>query len=209
VVGVAHLVKYESYSEVPKPFFYVPLRQDFSIRTNVMIRTLEDPRTIEVALAREIHELDQNLAPSEVITMRQHMSLTALASQQIAVALLSIFGCLALLLAAVGLYGVMSYVVSQSTHELGLRMALGARMSHLIRMVLSHGLTLTAAGIVLGGVVGLPFAHLLTGLLYKVNPRNPVALGLALLVMLFAALIACLVPAWRATHIDPVRALRE
>ena len=209
VVGVARLVKYESFSEAPKPFFYVPLRQDFAIRTNVMIRTLEDPRTIESALAREIHELDENLAPSEVMTMRQHMRLTALASQQVAVALLSIFGALALLLAAVGLYGVISYAVSQSTHELGLRMALGARMSHLIRMVLSHGLTLTAAGILLGGAVALASAHLLTGLLYRVNPRNPVALGAALLVMVAAALIACFVPAWRATHIDPVRALRE
>ena len=209
VVGVARLVKYESFSEAPKPFFYVPIRQDFSIRTNVMIRTLEDPRTIEAALAREIHDLDENLAPSEVMTMRQHMSLTALASQQVAVALLSIFGGLALLLAAVGLYGVISYAVSQSTHELGLRMAFGARVTDLIRLVLSHGLSLTATGIGLGGAVALASAHLLTGLLYKVNPRNPVALGAALLVMVAAASIACFVPAWRATHIDPVRALRE
>ena len=140
VVGVAKLAKYGSFGEAPKPFFYVPLRQDFSIRTNLNIRTSQDPAPMAAGLTRIIHELDANLAPSEVITMRQHINRSALRSQQIAVALLSIFAGLALLLAAVGLYGVMSYSVSQSTRELGLRMALGARPTHLIRLVLSHGL---------------------------------------------------------------------
>lgn len=209
VVGVAKLAKYGSFAEAPKPFFYVPLRQDFSSRTSLNIRTSQDPAAIAADLTRIIHDLDPNLAPSEVITMRQHINLSALRSQQIAVALLSIFGGLALLLAAVGLYGVMSYSVSQSTRELGLRMALGARPAHLLRLVLSHGLVLTAAGVVLGTIAGLLLTRLFATLLYHVSPRDPFAFGLALVVMSLASFAACFFPAWRATRTNPVRALRD
>ena len=125
------------------------------------------------------------------------------------VALLSIFGGLALLLAAVGLYGVMSYAVSQSRRELGLRMALGARPTHLVRLVLSHGILLTGVGVVLGVAAALTLTRLFATLLYKVSPRDPLAFGLAFLVMSTASLAACFFPAWRATRTDPVRALRD
>jgi putative ABC transport system permease protein len=209
VVGVAKLAKYGSFAEAPKPFFYVPLRQDFSIRTSLNIRTSQDPAAIAADLARVMHQLDSNLAPSEIITMRQHINRTALSSQQIAVALLSIFGGLALLLAAVGLYGVMSYSVSQSTRELGLRMALGARPTHLVRLVLSHGLVLTAAGVVLGAVAALLLTRLFATLLYQVSPRDPFAFGVAFMVMTTASFAACFFPAWCATRTDPARALRD
>jgi predicted permease len=209
VVGVARNAKYGSFAEAPRPFFYVPLRQDFSIRTSVNIRTSQDPAAIATDLSRVIHELDENLAPSEVITMRQHINRTALSSQQIAVALLSIFGGLALLLAAVGLYGVMSYSVSQSTRELGLRMALGARPGHLVRLVLSHGLRLTAIGVVWGAAGALILTRLFATLLYKVSPRDPLAFGLALVVMTTASFAACFFPVRRATRTEPVRALRD
>jgi predicted permease len=209
VVGVAKLAKYGSFGETPKPFFYVPLRQDFSIRTSLNIRTSKDPAAIATDLAAVIHELDPNLAPTEVITMRQHINQTALSRQQVGVALLTIFGGLALLLAAVGLYGVMSYSVSQSTRELALRMALGARPSHLLRLVLSHGLGLTAAGVILGAVAALALTRLIGNLLFKVNPRDPVAFGIAFVVMTIASSLACFLPAWRATRTDPVRALRD
>ena len=209
VVGVAKLAKYGSFGEAPKPFFYVPLHQDFSSRANLNIRTSHDPAAMAADLTRIIHELDANLAPSEVITMRQHIDRSALRSQQIAVALLSIFGGLALLLAAVGLYGVMSYSVSQSTRELGLRMALGARPAHLIQLVLSHGLLLTAIGVGVGTVAALLLTRLFATLLYKVSPRDPLAFGLALVVMTTASFAACFFPAWRATRTNPVRALRD
>src|SRR5262249_33051550 len=151
VVGVARQAKYSSFSEPPKAFFYVPLRQNFSIRVNLFIRTARAPVAIAAELAREIHTLDENLAPSQITTMRQSINLTALSSQQIAVGLVSIFGGLALVLATIGLYGVMSYAVSQSTRELGLRMALGAEPGHVLRLVISRGLLLTTIGIVLGG----------------------------------------------------------
>lgn len=160
-------------------------------------------------LARVMHALDPGLAPSEVITMREHVNRMAVASQQVAVALLSIFGALALLLATVGLYGVMSYAVSQSTREIGLRMALGARVADVVRLVMSHGLALTGVGVLLGAVAALASTRLIVNLLYRVNPRDPLAFGFALAVMMCAALAACLLPAWRATRTDPVRALRD
>ena len=116
---------------------------------------------------------------------------------------------LALLLAAIGLYGVMSYAVSQSTRELGLRMALGASASNLLRLVMSRGLALTAGGVLLGTAAALALTRLLGNLLYNVSPRDPLAFGSALVVMTVAALAACFLPAWRATRTDPARVLRD
>ena len=209
VIGIAKTTKYSSFREAPKPFFYVPLRQNFSMRAGLSIRTNLKPGVMAAALAREVHALDAHLAPYEVTTMREEINFTALASQRVAVALLSIFGGLALLLAAIGLYGVMSYAVSQSTRELGLRMALGARASDVLRLVMSHGLALSAGGVLLGAVAALLLTRLIGNLLYKVSPRDPVAFGSAFIVMTIASLAACLLPAWRATRIDPVRALRN
>ncbi|HYL10736.1 MAG TPA: ABC transporter permease [Candidatus Acidoferrales bacterium] len=208
VVGVAKLSKYRNFLETPKPFFYVPLRQNFSTQVGLNIRTTQPPQTMAAALAREVHALDADLALYEVITMREQVDRTT-SSQRIAVMLLGVFGGLAVLLAAVGLYGVMSYAVSQSTRELGLRMALGARASDLLRLVMSHGLALTAGGVVLGSAAALALTRLLGYLLYKVSPRDPLAFGSAFAVMTIAALAACFLPAWRATRTDPARALRD
>jgi len=208
VLGVAKQAKYWSFSEPPKPFFYVPLRQNFSTRVNLFIRTSRAPSAIAAGLAREIHTVDENLAPSEVITLRKAINRTALSSQQIAVGLLSIFGGLALVLATVGLYAVMSYAVSQSTRELGLRMALGAEPAHVMRLVISRGLLLTAMGILLGGVAALTITRWMENLLYKVSPRDPLAFGSALAVLVIATLLACFLPALRATRTNPMHALR-
>jgi ABC-type antimicrobial peptide transport system permease subunit len=128
--------------------------------------------------------------------------------QRVAVTLLAVLGGLALLLATVGLYAVMSYTVSQSSRELGLRMALGADASNLLRQVISHSLTLTAIGIVLGAAVALLSTHLLGNFLYKTSPRDPLAFSSALVVMTLAAAVASFFPAWRATRTDPARILR-
>jgi predicted permease len=209
VVGVAKLAKYSSFSEAPKPFFYIPLRQNFSIRTTVAIRTTKDPAAMASDLTRVIHELDANLAAAEVITMRQHINRTALSRQQIGVALLSIFGGLGLLLAAVGLYGVIAYSVSQSTREFGLRMALGARRSDVLRLVLSHGLWLTAIGVILGAGAAFALTRVFATMLYRVSPRDPFAFGSAFVVMTVASVAACFFPAWWATQTDPVTVLRD
>ena len=207
VVGVARAAKYRSLLESPKPFFYVPLRQNFAAVVALQIRTPQGPAALAPALVREIHALDANVSPGELITMREQVDRTT-ASQRIAVTMLGVFGGLALVLAAIGLYGVMASTVSQSTRELALRMALGAGTSDLLRLVLVKGLALTAGGVMLGLVAAFELTRLLGYLLYKVSPRDPLAFGSAFVVIATASLTACLVPAWRATRTDPILALR-
>jgi predicted permease len=207
VVGVAKMSKYRSLRETPPPFFYVPLRQSVP-GSALEVRTPLGPETMAKVLVREIHKLDANVAPGEVITMQEQIDRTT-AVQRVAVTMLGVFGGLALFLAAIGLYGVMSYTVSQSRRELGLRMALGASAAHLMRGVMSQGMALTAAGLALGAVGALSLTRLIVGVLYKVSPRDPLAFGVAFVVMAMAAGVACFLPAWRATRTDPVRALRN
>jgi predicted permease len=207
IVGVSKNANYRTKLETPMPFFYVPVRQNFFVQNGFIIRTDQSAAAIMNALAREIHSLDPNLAPLDAISLQQQVDLMSY-TQRLAAALLAIFGGMALFLAAIGLYAVMSYSVSQSTRELGLRMALGASMKDLLRLVMSRGLRLTAGGILLGAGAAVILTRLMANLLYKVSPRDPLAFGLAFIVMTLVALIACFLPAWRATRIDPVRALR-
>jgi macrolide transport system ATP-binding/permease protein len=208
VVGVVKNSKYQSVRETPKPFFYVPRRQNFSIGAGLYVRTPVSPETMASAVAREVHALDGNLATYEMITLQEQVDRST-SPQLVAVTLVGVLGGLALVLAAVGLYGVMSYAVSQSARELGLRMALGADVSNVWRLVMSRGLALVAAGVLLGAAVALALTRLLGNLLYRVSPRDPLAFTAALAVMTVAALAACFLPAWRATRTDPARALRE
>jgi len=207
IVGVARTAKYRNLLEAPKPFFYVPLRQNFSASAGLQIRTPQSTAALAPALVREIHALDANVAPGELITMREQVERTT-ASQRVAFTILVVFGGLALMLAAIGLYGVMASTVSQSTRELALRMALGAGASDLLQLVLSKGLLLTAGGVALGVVAALEATRLMGYLLYRVSPRDPLAFAWAVVVIAIASLTACLVPAWRATRTDPLRALR-
>jgi predicted permease len=206
VVGVAKNSKYRSLIEPLRPFFYVPMRQS-QRGQGLAIRSRLGPEAMAHALTREIQALDANLAPGEVISMREQVNRMSW-PQRAAVTLLANFSLIALLLAGIGLYGVMSYSVSQSSRELGLRMALGAQASDLLRLVLAQGLGLTAAGTAVGAAVALGSTRLLGDLLYQVSPRDPAVFGSALLVIAIAALAACLGPAWRAAQTDPVRALR-
>ena len=207
VVGVAKDSKYSSVREKSTPFLFVPLRQN-SLRGSVLnIRTPVAPQTMAAAIAREVHALDPSVAPYELITMQEQLERST-SPQRVAVTLVGVLGGLALLLAAIGLYGVMSYTVSQSTRELGLRMALGAGSSNLLHLVLSRGLALTGAGVLLGAGTALLLTRLLGNLLYQVSPRDPLAFGCAGAVITVATLAACFLPAWRATRTDPVRALR-
>ena len=207
VVGVAADSKYSSLGENAEPFFYVPLRQYFAIEPDIHIRTTQPLQNIQTALAREVRTLDPSLALYEMITLKEQVDRST-SHQLVAVTLVTLFGGLALLLAAIGLSGVMSYAVSQSARELGLRMALGAGASNVLRLVLSRGLLLTMTGIAIGIALALLLTRLLGNLLYQVSPRDPLAFAAAFAVMTIASLAACILPAWRATRTEPARVLR-
>ena len=208
VIGVAADSKYASMRESPKPFFYVPLLQDFEREPVFYIRSIQPLQSVSAALLREVHALDGNLALYEIITLQEQVDRST-SPQLVAVTLVSILGGLALLLAAVGLYGVMSYAVAQANRELGLRMALGAGAADLFRRVISRGLRLTAVGVLCGATAGLALTRLFGKLLYNVSPNDPLAFALAVAVMTITSVAACLLPAWRATRTDPARVLRD
>ena len=208
VVAVVADSTYESMGETPKPFFYVPLRQEFVRDPDLNIRTTQSLQSTLATVLREVHALDQNLALYEMITLQEQVN-RATSPQLVAVTLVSTLSGLALLLAAVGLYGVMSYTVAQSKRELGLRMALGANAANLLRLVMSRGLRLTVGGVLLGAAAALALTRLLGQLLYNVSPHDPVVFGFALAVMTTTAFLACLLPACRASRTDPARVLRD
>jgi predicted permease len=207
IVGVAKASKYRTLAEPVKPFFYVPLRQS-RLGSVVFLRTALAPDLAAKLLAREMRRLDPSILPSEVLRMREQVDRMTW-TQRAALKLLGVFGALALALAAIGLYGVMSYSVSQSARELGLRMALGASPVDVLRMVVSNGLLLTVAGLTLGAAAALLLTRLLGDLLYKTSPRDPVAFAAAFAVIALASLAAFFVPAYRASQTDPAAVLRN
>jgi predicted permease len=208
VIGVARNAKYRSLIEPVKPFLYVPIRQTSVAAQNLEIRTSLPIAVLANTLIREVKALDANLAPGEVITMQEQIYRMTW-SQRAAGTLLRIFTAAAILLAGIGLFGVMSYAVSQSTRELGLRLALGANGTDLLRMVMSRGLGLTLSGVAIGAVAALGLTRLMGDLLYQTSPRDPMAFAWAVIVMTIAAIAACLLPALRALRTDPLRALRD
>ena len=210
VVGVARTSKYGSVSESPTPFFYVPLSQNFSPTAALFVRTKLGPAEMSSALGGVLRAVDPNLAHFEVTTMARQVE-DSTGGQRVAVSVLEIFGGLALILAAVGLYGVLSYTVSQRTHEMGLRMALGASGRDLLRLVAGYGLGVTAAGLTAGLIAALLLTRTpsLQNLIWGVNPRDPRVFLTAAAALLSAAIAACAVPAWRAGRIDPWKALRD
>src|SRR5262252_1127042 len=187
IVGIAKNANYHTKTETPIPLFYVPLRQNFRVQNALLIRTRETPGAMMKPLAREVHALDPNLAPLITDRLQDQIDLISY-SQRLAVTLVALFGGTALFLAAIGLYAVMSYSVSQGTRELGLRMALGASTKDLLRLVMSRGLFLTASGAAIGIVAAVVLTRLMGQMLYKVSPRDPIAFGLALVVIAIVSL---------------------
>ena len=207
VVGIARDIRHRSILQPPMPIVYVPFAQNVSTVVGLFVRTTHGVAAIAPAMVHEMRAIDPNVAPYEVLTMQEQIDRSTY-GQRIAVTLVGLFGALALGLAAIGLYGVVAFAVSQSTRELGLRLALGASPSHLLAFVVSWGLRLTAVGLLLGIALALGTTRLLGDLLYKVNPRDPISFAAALVLMVVTTLIACLVPAVRAARIDAMRALR-
>lgn len=208
VVGVARDGKYRSLSEEPLPYFYLPLFQHYEGRMTLHVRTYGNSAATIRAIRHQVHTLDKDLPLFDVKTMEDHLAIAFLPSRIMA-ALLGSFGILALLLAVVGIYGVMSYAVSQRTREVGIRMALGARMSNVIRMILRQGMIVVGIGLVVGMGAAISLTRFTSSLLYGISPTDPWTLAGVLLLLAIAGLSATLVPALRAARIHPMEALRH
>nr|MBA3318711.1 ABC transporter permease [Gemmatimonadales bacterium] len=206
VVGVARDGKYLSLTEEPQPHFYEPFAQAYEADMVLLVRTAGDPRSILPALAREARALDPEL-PLDVTTMSEHLGF-ALLPQRIGAAVLGLFGAVAALLAAFGLYGVMSYVVSQRTAEIGIRMALGARAMDVRLLVVRRALALTLAGLVLGLAGAVAATRVLAAFLVDVSPTDLTTLATVTALFMTVALLASWLPARRAAAVDPMRAIR-
>ena len=189
---------------------YMPASQDQGTGDTLrdwIVRTSGDPLALAASVRSAVWALDSTLPITRVQTLDQVKS-AATASQQFNLLLVGLFGVLALVLAAVGLYGVTAYSVSQRTRELGIRVALGARRGALLRLVLAHGARLTLIGLAIGTVAALALTQVMSTLLFGVGARDPLTfVGVALL-LLAVSLVASFVPARRATRVDPVVALR-
>jgi len=207
IVGVARDIKYRTLGEVPRPTVYVPLSQNHETGMALHVRTIGDPVSVAGAVRHEVQALDQNLPVTNLQSMSAVLGSSLFAARMGAV-LLAIFGLLALLLAAVGLYGVMSYTVARRTREIGIRMALGAQTGNVLRLVLKEGMVLVAGGVAAGLIVAAAVTRLLASFLYGVSPLDTATFAAIPLVLALAALLATYLPARRAAKVDPMIALR-
>jgi len=207
IVGVVPAGKYNSLGEDPKPAVYTPLYRDYNGGVTLVARTHGDPRAVLNDLRKLVHELDPSVSVYSMKTLRQHMGTSLFPARMAAIALGS-FGVLALILAAVGIYGVMSHVVAGRTREIGLRMALGAQLSDVQKLILKQGMFLAAIGSLGGLMVALGGARMMKSLLYGVSSSDPITFTCVALLLLNVALLACWIPARRASRVEPMIALR-
>jgi macrolide transport system ATP-binding/permease protein len=205
VVGIAKDIKYAQLAEPPRPHMYFPLTQRFTSAVVLHVRSEAPPSTVLASIRSVVRGLDANLPIYDARTVEEHMQ-TAVFAQKMGANLLGAMGLLALVLAAVGLYGVIAYAVSQRTQEMGIRLALGAAPRDLLRMVLRHGLLLTAIGLAIGLTLSFAVSGLMRSLLPGIAPRDPLTFAG---VPLAIAAAAALIPARRAGAVDPVVALRN
>jgi macrolide transport system ATP-binding/permease protein len=208
VVGVIQDGKYFNLNEEPTPLVYTSLKQGGSGYLTIIARTSGDPQGVIAAIRREIFQLDATLPVFNVQTMDEHMN-SPLFPMRVAATMFTGFGLLALTLAAVGVLGVISYVVSQRTREIGIRVALGAAPSRIFRLVVGYGLLLTATGIALGLAFTFVVTQVLSSLLYDVSAIDPLTFAVVVSLLSSIALLACSVPAYKAMKVDPSYALRS
>ena len=207
IVGVAADGKYNTLGEDPKPALYRPLLRDYNTSVALVARTTGDPQTTISSLRNEVQSLDSTLPLYDVKTLTEHMRVP-LFPARMAATVLGSFGLIALVLAGIGIYGVMSYVVAGRIREIGVRMALGAQGKDVLRLIVGQGMVLALIGLVIGIVLAFAAARMLTSLLYGVSASDPLTyIGVALLLAL-VAFVACYIPARRATRVDPMVALR-
>lgn len=208
IVGVAGDVRYRGATNELEPVYYRSSNQlVFPFDNNVIVRA-RNPLNLANAIVSRVHSEDRGIPVSVPVTMQRQMQ-DSLQQPRFNALLMGIFSIVALILTAIGTYGVMAYSVTQRTQEIGIRMALGAQRSTVLKQILSHGLTLTLIGSCIGFACALLMAKFLQAFLFRVSLLDPMTYGLVLLLLLFVAALACYMPARRATAVDPICALRE
>ena len=210
VIGVAEDARNNIFNRIdkePEPTIYRPFAQNYSALASLIVRTDGDPRGLISTVRREVAALDENLPPQNLQPLSETVSLASW-SARTGAAVLGVFGLLGLVLAAIGIYGVMSYSVSVRTREIGLRMAVGAETRDVIKLIVKQGMGLALIGAVIGVMVAVAVTRLLASLLYGVTATDPATFAGVVLFVIVVAVLACYLPARRATKVDPMMALR-
>jgi putative ABC transport system permease protein len=207
IVGVVKSVRHMALSEEPRPEIYIPFTQHPLAFMTLVARTDGAPLNFVAAVRNQVQAVDKDQPISNVHTMEERLA-GAVSQRRFSLILLAIFAGLASSLAAIGIYGVMSYMVTQRAHEIGVRMALGAQASDALRLVLRQGMTLTLTGVLIGLGAAFGLTRLLNSLLFDLSATDPLTFFATALLLALVALLACYLPARRATKVDPVVALR-
>jgi predicted permease len=208
IVGVVGNIKRAGLTADPGPQYYLPYSQAMVTNPFVTVRTTGNPAALEGALRAAVRELDKTAPVYQVSKLEDYISKSA-ARARFQTLLLSCFAGMALLLAAVGLYGLLSYMVAERTVEIGVRMALGAKRTDVLRMVVQHGLVLTLAGLGIGLALSAAATRMLSGMLYQIQPTDMLTFAVTTGVFLLVSLAASSIPAYRAARLDPMEALRD
>jgi predicted permease len=208
VVGITGDMHRQGLENQVVPQVFRPDAQQSEDMLEVIVRTAGDPRAIAASVQSEIQSLDKSVAKFQVATVEQQLGQET-AERRFQTSLIGLFSLAALILSAIGIYGLMHYFVAQRTNEIGVRMALGARYGNVLSLVLRQGLVLAGIGVMVGVLGALALTRLLSSLLFGVTPTDPVTFAAAPAILLGVAVLACWIPARRAAAIDPVRALRQ
>jgi putative ABC transport system permease protein len=207
IVGVVGDVKQSGLTQPSRPELFFPYTASRADGMTLVVRSASDPSDLAAGVRREVLAVDPNQPVYNVRTMEEVIDLS-ISNRKLNMTLLTIFAGLATLLAVVGIYSVMSYLVTQHTREIGIRVALGARPANILKLVIGQGLTLTLVGVAVGALIAFGLSRLMSSLLYGVEGTDPTTYGLVSLLLIVVALVACYVPARRATKVDPLVALR-
>src|SRR6185369_711761 len=205
IIGIVGDVRHRRLETQPSPAMYMPtLAEPWK---NVVIRAQGDPTNLAAAVRREVKAIDPDQPVAAMKTMDAWLT-TSVSAPMYRTSLLALFALVALVLASTGIYGVMSYSVSQRTHEIGVRMALGAGRLDVLKMIVRQGMTLVAVGLALGIVGAIALTRVMASLLFEVTPKDPLTFTVVAVFLALVALLACYIPARRATKVDPLVALR-
>ena len=207
IVGVVADIRNRRLDSPPQPAYYVPQTQIPFSQVTVVVKTLNEPHSLVSAMTKEVAAMDADLPLFGVKTMREYLS-ASVATPRFSTTLLSIFAGVALVLTLVGLYGVMSYSVAQRTNEIGIRLALGAQSRDVLLMIVKQGSLLIGLGLGIGLLGAYAASRLVASLLFGVTAKDPFTFAAAAVLLAVVALLACYIPAWRATKVDPMDALR-